>query len=268
MEAQEKDTLRYQGYRATPALWRGDAVHALPQIELPKPAPPVGPWKNQRLGKLVEEFIFHDLKAANSVSWITESLQIQNEKLTLGELDALYYDEGMPVHLEIAYKFYLYDTLATYDNPLAYWVGPNRRDSLSLKLDKIRNRQFPLLRNPATQSYLDEYALKANSIHQRICFRGQLFLPYQKHNLKVHPLNLACVFGFYLPYREFAQLKSLEFYIPQKLDWLITPHSRVEWIGYARAATLIKVEMEEERSPMVWLKSEDGSLGKCFVVFW
>jgi hypothetical protein len=179
----EEHTLRYRGYRATPALWTGDDVLGLQQISIPDEfarGADVVAWNNQRLGKLVEEFVIHDLKATPSITWITESLQIQNEKLTLGELDALYYDQGTPTHLEIAYKFYLFDTLTTYGNPLAYWIGPNRKDNLSLKLTKLRNRQFPLLHNPITQPYLDHHGLEAGDIQQRVCFKGQLFLPYSR----------------------------------------------------------------------------------------
>jgi hypothetical protein len=89
----EEHTLRYRGYRATPALWTGDDVLGLQQISIPDEfarGADVVAWNNQRLGKLVEEFVIHDLKATPSITWITESLQIQNEKLTLGELDALY----------------------------------------------------------------------------------------------------------------------------------------------------------------------------------
>ncbi|WP_253930564.1 DUF1853 family protein [Lewinella sp. W8] len=225
-------------------------------------------WKNQRLGKLVEEFIIHDLQQADGISWVTESLQIQAKKRTLGELDALYYDHGVPIHLEIAYKFYLYDTLNIPADPLAYWIGPNRKDTLLLKLDKIRQRQLPLLHHPNTRHFLKPYGLAAGDIVQKLCFRGQLFLPYRNQNLDVSPLNPDCVFGFHLPFREFAELEALEFYLPEKLDWLITPHPRVEWISYRRAAALIRLEIEEERSPMAWVKSADGSLGKCFVTFW
>jgi hypothetical protein len=267
----DKDILRYQGYRTTPPLWEDDSVMIFPQIKLPDHQSGIvdsSAWKQQRLGKLVEEFVFHDLKHSGSVSWVTESLQIQNDKLTLGELDALYFDQGTPVHLEIAYKFYLYDTQETYRDPLGPWIGPNRRDNLSKKLDKIRERQFPLLQNPYTKPYLEQFGLDPLRIQQRLCFKGQLFLPYRDQNLEVHPLNPACVFGFYLPYQELSELKDLAFYLPEKLDWLITPHPMVEWISYPRAAALIRTEIEEERSPMVWLKSTDGSLGKCFVVFW
>lgn len=57
--------------------------------------------KNKRLGKLVEEYVFYHLKQSKSITWLAENLQIQNIKLTVGELDALFYTNETPVHLEI-----------------------------------------------------------------------------------------------------------------------------------------------------------------------
>jgi len=149
--------LQYQGYRTTPPLWNKEVLTLYPQIELPDNPEHFlskdGPLP-QRLGKRVESFVYHQLRHSPGIEWITDGLQIQEDNRTVGELDALYYDHGTPVHLEVAYKFYLYDTLNEPADPLARWIGPNRKDNLSLKLRKMADRQFPLLHHPATQPYL------------------------------------------------------------------------------------------------------------------
>lgn len=262
---------RYQGFHATPPLWGGGKVSDFAQIVLPGRALEVDDsvvFKHRRLGKLVEEFVFFEMSSMPSVSWICDSLQVQKGKLTVGELDALYYDGKIPVHLEIAYKFYLYDTLEDHNDPLAYWIGPNRKDNLSLKLGKLSSKQFPLLYNPVTQPYLEGFNLKAESIEQRLCFKAQLFLPYRHPGVNVAPLNADCVAGFYLSYQALAEFRDMAFYVPAKLDWLIAPHPEVDWIDYASVRDMIKPDIEENRSPMIWMKHPSGELGKCFVVFW
>lgn len=262
---------RYHGCIATPPLWKNDAVLLFKQIELAKEPAPVNDdtvFKNHRLGKLVEEFIFHQLKSQTAVSWIGDNLQIQKEKLTVGEIDALYYHKGSPVHLEVAYKFYLFDTVGNYDTPLARWIGPNRKDSLFYKLGKLRSKQFPLLYNVLTKPYLESYNLNLKNIEQKICFKAQLFLPHQSMHIDVSPLNSDCVAGFYIPFRELQLLSKLEFFIPTKLDWLVTPHHNVDWINYSSALKIIEADISNKRSPLVWTKRNDGELRKCFVVFW
>ena len=262
---------RYQGYISTPSLWKINTVSRFKQIELAqKSETPEGSivFKNQRLGKLVEEFVFHQLRSQDSVSWICDTLQIQEGKRTVGEIDALYYDEETPIHLEVAYKFYLFDTIESYDEPLAYWIGPNRKDSLFYKLDKLQNRQFPLLHNSLTRTYLESYNLDIENIKQKLCFKGQLFLPYKSKDIDVGPLNSECIAGFYISYHKMQIFSALEFFIPTKLDWLVTPNNNVDWINYSAALEAIKLHIDNERSPLVWVKQNDGELSKCFIVFW
>jgi hypothetical protein len=265
-----KTKLRYQGCISTPPLWVSDAVSPFQQIDLAKIPAPVNKaiaFKSHRLGKLVEEFVFHQLKSQNSVSWISDSLQIQEGKRTIGEIDALYYNDGLPVHLEIAYKFYLYDTVEDYDDQLARWIGPNRKDSLFYKLSKLHSRQFPLLHTPLTKAYLENYELEAKDIRQRLCFKAQLFLPYQNQNVDIAPLNPDCVAGFYISYRELHLFSAFGFFIPAKLDWLLTPQLAVNWIGFDAALKAIRPMVDAGRSPLVWVRN-GANIFKAFVVFW
>jgi len=266
-----KTKSRYQGYLSTPLLWTSDQLFPFPQIELNEQAKITDKgtvFKHQRLGKLVEEFAFHQLKTQPLVSWIGDNLQIQDGKRTVGELDALYYQGETPIHMEVAYKFYLYDTLETYDAPLAHWIGPNRKDSLSYKLAKLHRKQFPLLHHALTKTHLERYGLEASDIVQKTCFKAQLFLPYRNRAIDVSPLNVDCIAGFYISFRELQQFAAFEFFIPVKLDWLIAPHAGVDWMPYAEAVALLEVDIRNQRSPMVWVRGMNGEMGKGFVVFW
>lgn len=264
--------LRYQGYISTPPLWKGKTVSSFKQIDLASDSENIDDYsvfKNQRLGKLVEEFVFYQLKNQDTVSWICDNLQIQEGKLTAGEIDALYHDEESPVHLEVAYKFYLYDTTQSYQEPLAYWIGPNRKDNLHYKLGKLHNKQFPLLHHELTKPYLESYHLDIKDIKQQLCFKAQLFLPYDyDKNTDIHPLNTDCIAGFYISYHQLKRFKKYEFFVPTKLDWLVLPYHQVDWISYSAVLAIIEIDLKNNRSPMVWRKGSDGELSKFFVVFW
>jgi len=263
--------LRYQGYTSTPPLWEGDTLSPFKQIELTSNSENIDDaqvFKSQRLGKLVEAFVFHELKQQDAVSWICDNLQIQKGQRTVGEIDALYDDGESPVHLEVAYKFYLYDTIANYKEPLGYWIGPNRKDSLFYKLDKLHNKQFPLLHHELTKPYLESYHLAIKDIKQQLCFKAQLFLPYHHRNMDIHPLNSDCIAGFYISFHQIALFEKFEFFIPEKLDWLVIPHHDVDWISYPSALAIIETAINNQRSPLVWIKDSDDKLSKCFIAYW
>jgi len=263
--------LRYQGCLSTPPLWKSDGVSPFQQIELAGNIEVIDDgtiFKNTRLGKLVEEFVFHQLKNQDSISWICDNLQVQDGKRTVGEIDALYFQAGRPIHLEVAYKFYLYDTIGNHDEPLARWIGPNRKDNLFYKLTKFHTRQFPLLKNALTKKYLEQLGLNVKDIRQELCFKAQLFLPYQGRAIDVSQLNRDCIAGYYLPYHKIELFKHLEFFVPAKLDWLVVPHQNVKWLSYDFGLEAIETDINSNRSPLVWLRQNDGGLSKCFIVFW
>jgi hypothetical protein len=262
---------RYTGCLATPPLWTGDGVSPFPQMELAHSPiafeEEAANLKKYRLGKLAEAFVFQALKRDDSVSWICDNLQIQQDKRTVGEIDALFYHHGRPAHLEVAYKFYLYDTREKYEDPLAPWVGPNDKDRLVLKLNKLHQKQFPLLGSELGRHYLQEYGLVYEQLQQMLCFKGQLFLPYGHEEVDIAPLNPDCIAGSYLILDELKAFEDCTFYIPQKLDWLIRPHHQVPWLTYVEARKAIKGILDRKRSPMVWVKREEV-VEKHFVVFW
>ncbi|MDN3493589.1 DUF1853 family protein [Winogradskyella bathintestinalis] len=262
--------LRFKGYNNTPVLFNNDSVFEFEQVLLHPSTSPLNntQFQNTRLGKLVEEFVFFQLKHDNAVQWILENLQIQKGQRTIGELDAVYASNGTLYHLEIVYKFYLYDTLHEYSDPLAYWIGPNRKDTLLYKLDKLRAKQFPLLYRKETSEHLSQLNVDIKNAKQRVCFKAQLFLPYSNDNFNIEPLNQECISGFYLSFNEISTLVDLEFHIPTKLDWLINPHNNVTWLPYTEAIVIIEEHIKSQRSPLLWLKYNNTKLKKCFITWW
>ena len=260
---------RYEGYLATPNLWNGDVVFGLHQFELESKSHKIDISIDNkiRLGKYIERFVSYQLSTIKEVGILAENIQIQKDKRTLGELDCLLTRNEKPVHLEIIYKFYLYDaTVGTTE--IEHFIGPNRKDALIEKLNKLKEKQLPLLYSNDCKPYLDEYDIEVEKVRQEVLFKAQLFLPYNSQHIQLTKLNTDCVKGFYINRKELENFKESKFYIPTKKDWLITPHEQVSWITYATFNNKIKEFELRKFSPLVWIKSKNGELSKCFVVWW
>ena len=157
------------GFLNTPPLWKDHDLFDL--LQFPFPDPPVTELLNSRveipgletnfvLGKRMEIFFDHLLKNSEKYEVIGKNLQIFQGKLTLGELDFLIknMENNTFHHIELVYKFYVYDS--SYENELERWIGPNRRDSLLQKIEKLNQRQFPILFKPESKKLLSELNLK------------------------------------------------------------------------------------------------------------
>ncbi len=89
---------------------------------------------------------------------IAEEIQVQDNKRTLGALDLLAQHHERVVHLELAVKFYLCRR-GQSGKQASDWVGPNKRDRLDLRLDRMRTHQLPMGQRPATHAMLHRLGL-------------------------------------------------------------------------------------------------------------
>ena len=222
---------------------------------------------NIRLGQRVEQFVFEELKQFNTIKILSENAQIINkDRLTIGELDCLYLEHEQVFHLEIQYKFYLFDpNVGTTE--LDHCIGPNRKDTLIQKLNKLKTKQLPLLYANDTKPLLEYLQIKANAIKQQLYFKAQLFMPYGE-NIQLKTLNNDCVYGFYFKFKNLPDFKNCKFYIPKKLDWLVDVHPNVDWQNYKQVLPQLETFFSEQYAPMIWLKKPNGTIYKCFVIWW
>ena len=258
---------RFLGYQKTPFLWK-EHLLGIEQFQFKNDAIIINQRVDDtiRLGNYVERLVSFELSQDASIQILKENAQIISNKTTLGEIDCLLLENGQPIHLEIAYKFYLYDA-SVGNSFLDHWIGPNRRDSLILKLNKIKQKQFPLLYSEECQKLLSELNINVENIQQRSFFKAQLFVPYQS-NIDFVELNKDCIAGFYTNLSELKLFKDSKFYIPKKLDWLIETHSHVDWMNYEKAKHRINEFHQRKSSPLCWIKHPNGELNKLFVVSW
>lgn len=261
----------FKDFQQTALLWKKDDVLQLKQFcinNIDSEFQVNNPHKKLRLGKWVEQFVSFQLKQISSIKILSENLQIQDDKQTIGELDLLFEEEKQPIHLEIIYKFYLYDNSKIYNNLLEYWIGPNRNDTLIYKLKKLKERQLPLLYHNKTKKALENLNLRAEDFKQYVNFKAQLFLPYNNQNVDIDPLNTDCIQGWYLNFEKISMLKNYLFYIPEKLEWINSPHNAVDWLAFENFIIEIEKSIAQKRSPLCWIKDNTNGFQKCFITWW
>ncbi|VUD48800.1 hypothetical protein TDB9533_01306 [Thalassocella blandensis] len=156
---------------------------------------------------------------------LENNVQIPNKHgKTQGEIDLLLqHSNGTLVHVEAAVKYYLgFANDASWQN----WIGPNARDRLDIKMDRLLHHQLPLLRNPASTPFVTRWQNQYQQPHitSQLLLKGMLFqqpgqdsLPEQVQG-QIH-LGQWC---------HFSQLNELKRDIVacwpcQKLQWLSGP---------------------------------------------
>ena len=231
---------------------------SIPGIKLPK---------DRRLGHLVEKVVSGGIKASPHFEMIAENIQLIEEKQTIGELDFLIRDKvtGEVIHLELAYKFYLYDPTIS-ELEIENWIGPNRNDSLIEKLNKLKEKQFPLLFHPIINDRFPE--LNMESIEQNICLISNLYIPL-KQNLNLSEVYLHFIKGFYYYFDEIKSILPAEcqYYIPQKTEWGMDPSQNEKWITTTEFMNQLEIIITKGRSPLCWQKS-GNEYAEFFVVSW
>lgn len=257
-----------EGILQTPNLWKGSKMMNIPQIvvddkQFQKDSISI----KLRLGMFVEQCIFQSLEHNSNYKVLAKNIQIIDNNVTLGELDCILKHNNSIVHLEIAYKFYLFDQ-STNENELHCWIGPNRNDSLIEKINKLQERQFPLLHHPKTIETLINLNIPIGQIEQKVCFKAQLFIPYSEPEINHQIINNECVVGLYYTFSELTNLEHNKFYVPSKLEWTAIPTAHVNWLNFDEFLIEVESLLSKKKSPMFWTKNHKGKLSKCFAIWW
>lgn len=216
------------------------------------------------LGKKAERYFADWINEGTAYNLLEENVQVFEQKTTLGEFDFLLQEieNNCLVHLEMVYKFYLFDSRHPEK-----WIGPNRKDFVRLKLEKLEEKQFPLLRSNEGTKRLKEVGISETPINQSLLFLGKLFVPFQQA-YDLNGLNPAAIQGYWFRLTDFINYlnKSLAF-IPEKQDWLQEGDLNAEWKSPRDVREELMYHLENMRSPMVWIKREDR-IEQAFVVWW
>lgn len=162
---------RLQGWDAEPA--------AGPPLLTAAPHPRLGLYFENLYACFMQELMGWELLARN--------LPVRENGRTLGELDFLFRcpQSGVVEHHEIAVKFYL--GYPQHNGP-ARWYGPNARDRLDIKLDRLLSHQCPLSALPQTSRLLEARGIPPEP-RQRIFMPGYLYYPWRDRRMESPPAS-------------------------------------------------------------------------------
>jgi len=226
--------------------------------------------KNLVLGKRVEYFFLAAIKASPEYQILANNIQINNSNRTLGELDFIIKEVKTLklFHIELMYKFYVYDP--KIGNEMERWIGPNRKDSLLQKIEKVKKNQFPLLHAPETKKFLESIDISAEDIQQQICFKASLFIPKHLKAIDFLYINKDCIAGFWVYLHDFSNYnqEGFQFFAPEKQDWPIDPINAADWFSFKEVEKQIQDLHSKKKSPLIWVKKIDGSFERIIVVWW
>ena len=107
--------------------------------------------KDWRLGAYFETLVGYGIELATGVTLLGRNLQVFRQQQTIGELDFIIARDGEPVHVEVAFKYYLRMEV----NRETVCFGPSLR-RLDLKVSKLAEKQLRLLQVPECRACLIE----------------------------------------------------------------------------------------------------------------
>ncbi|XOB61068.1 DUF1853 family protein [Campylobacterota bacterium DY0563] len=264
---------QFLGYINTPSLFKN--LNGLNQFELDiKEVNEFDFTKldisdNLPLGKRIERFFEFYINQSPNYELIKLNIQIIHNKETLGELDFLIFDKTTQkyLHIEHIYKYYLYDI--SFTNELDRFIGPNKDDSFSQKLTKLKEKQLPLLYKDETKEYLID--LNVNAFEQKVCFKGNIYVPLNLVDKEIPIINNACIKGFYLSYKEFLKqedFKEFEYFLPSRDDWVRDCFTNNIWKSFDEVKAKIELFLNHKKSPLVWMKKLKEDKSQSFFITW
>lgn len=262
------------GFLNTPPLWVNEQFGIqqfdFPEIDLnsfkPKPIP-----KKIRLGHQMEYVFKQLISHSKKYEVLLHNLPVKSGNRTIGEIDFILKDKNFErlIHVELTYKFYVINP--EISEPIYRLMGPNKSDMFFTKMEKIKNEQFQLLHMEEGVNALASNEINHTEVTHQTCYKGQLFVPFgEDKGANIRPLNQNCICGHWLRFDDFntPEFKSFKFYIPYKSEWVVEPHSNVQWQTHFGVLMDINLRMLKENAPMVWMKKSETEFEKFFVVWW
>lgn len=170
---------------------------------------------NQRLGFYFENLIHYWLIHNQRYQVIKDHLAIHDQGKTIGEFDFIIKDHltSKIYHWELTIKYYL--------KLKNLWFGPNQKDRLDLKIDKLISHQTQLSKNPVVAKKLKNLKIRIDETW--VFSKGYLFYPFDDHKTNsnhIHPNHLK---GFWSTLSDFIKKfshQNCHWKIVDKKNWL------------------------------------------------
>jgi hypothetical protein len=144
-----------------------------------------------RLGIYFEQLLSFYFSHYPRFTLLAKNLQANSEKRTIGEYDFIVWDkqDQQHFHVEVAIKFYI--GAISDMSPIALnipkntpkynwhlWIGPNKKDSLAIKLNHLLQHQLCLSQTDAGKAALETIGLTAAQLKPKLLLTGRLYLPH------------------------------------------------------------------------------------------
>ncbi|QFZ92006.2 DUF1853 family protein [Synechococcus elongatus] len=132
--------------------------------------------RTYKLGIRAEALLVWALRQLPRFRLLASQLQLRDGSTCLGELDFLIEDRVLQryEHWELALKFFGWSGAA--------WVGPDSKDLLTQKLQRMQGRQLALSQTTAFHDWIEQHApeAKRSPWQRRLLSRGFAFVPWGK----------------------------------------------------------------------------------------
>lgn len=148
-----------------------NAPHSGPAVLTEQPARRLGHYFERLYQCLLEDLLGWEILLKNQ--------PVRNNGITLGELDFVVRNpaDNAIEHHEIAVKFYLGYRGGGPDTPL--WYGPNARDRLDIKTQRLISHQSQMTERPEARNLLESLGI-GTPARPRIFMPGYLFYPLDR----------------------------------------------------------------------------------------
>ncbi len=136
------------------------------------------------------------------------------------------------------------------------------------KVEKLKNKQFPLLYKEESKSVLGDIDVK--DIDQNLCFMANLFVPFGLGNESYKDINNEAITGYWYSITDFLMQFdfNFSFYLPIKCEWGINPKYNLNWLCFEDIVLQINKCHSRKFSPLCWIKDLKGKFSQCFIVWW
>ena len=215
-----------------------------------------------RVGAYFESLVESAFGATDGWSVLGANQTVKRERQTLGAFDLILRSPAGEVqHWELAVKFYLGLPGA---ESMRDWLGPNQRDTLHRKVERMRSHQLPLSRWEEGRAVLRDMGVEGEVTH-RAHLKGGLFLPFERESECVLPPG-GMEMGRWAEGSRFETVllgrKESRWFSREKPDWLGPVVSQQ---GLRGDEVLARVE--GMKKPQMWSELRQSPSGE-WVEFW
>lgn len=204
-----------------------------------------------RLGIYFEQLLSFYFAHYPRFELVAKNLQVNNGKRTIGEYDFIVLDkaEKQRYHIEVAIKFYVGLTQLDIDiegnTPIQnwhHWVGPNKKDSLAIKMQHLMQHQLPLSTTAAGKATLETININPEQLQQRLLVNGRLYLPLKigDHQTQIEPPTYTAHKPETLP--NWIDAKQIDCFIKPAHHYILLP--RQQWMAELTYADINTLNVE------------------------